>query len=207
MAFSMPPITPFCMNSGMALFAQGNQIILLFDMEMLGNLVSCPNYTKDLYRPSSGFLASSGIFQLRPPRITPEIFPSAHRIQTLLYEISHFSAACFTDIYISISPCLDNNIFHFRNNNNAIGIIFSVYRNNVKSRQAAHILSFLAAYESYSYHIRISPYMLFFDFAGSPAFSHFRGPCVFWHMSAVFSENQSIFVFSMTHSVSAATDD
>ena len=107
----------------------------------------------DLYRPSSGFFASSGIFQLRPSRITPGIFPSEHKIRTLLSEIPHFSAACFTDIYISISPRPDNNIPQYRNNSNAIGIIFSVYRNNTK-KDPADIIG--------SPRSELSHYLLFF---------------------------------------------
>ena len=34
-----------------------------------------------LYLPSSGFLASAGIFQLRPWRATPGIFPSEHLVK------------------------------------------------------------------------------------------------------------------------------
>lgn len=41
--------------------------------------------------------------------------------------------------------------------------------------------------EKYFNHVCISPYMLvFLDFTGFPAFSHFRETCVFWHMSAGF---------------------
>ena len=57
-----------------------------------------------LNRPSSGFFASVGIIQLRPSRVTPGILPSEHNIRTLLSEIFHFSAACFTVIYIKNAP-------------------------------------------------------------------------------------------------------
>ena len=53
------------------------------------------------------------------------------------------------------------------------------------------ILCTAVADEKYFYHIRISPYMLvFLDFTGFPAFPHFRGTCVFWHMSAGFSSEK-----------------
>ena len=57
-----------------------------------------------LNRPSAGFLVSTGINQRRPSRIAPETFPSAHNMRTRLSEIPHFSAACFTVIYIKSTP-------------------------------------------------------------------------------------------------------
>ena len=53
-----------------------------------------------LYLPSVGFDASFGIFQDLPSRYAPGIFPSEHRILTLLSDMPHFSAAWFTVIYI-----------------------------------------------------------------------------------------------------------
>ena len=54
-----------------------------------------------LYLPSVGFTASDGIFQLLPSLYAPGIFPSEHKILTLLSETPHFSAACFTVMYIN----------------------------------------------------------------------------------------------------------
>ena len=88
-----------------------------------------------LYLPSSGFFASTGIFQLRPSRVTPKIFPSEHNIRTLLSEMPHFSAACFTVMYINLHLSSNSSIPYYRNNINSIGIIFSTYRNNTKVRK------------------------------------------------------------------------
>ena len=88
-----------------------------------------------LYLPSSGFFASAGIFQLRPSRVTPKIFPSEHNIRTLLSEMPHFPAACFTVMYINLHLTSNSSISYYRNNINAFGIIFFIYRNNAKVRK------------------------------------------------------------------------
>ena len=89
-----------------------------------------------LSRPSSGFPASDEIIQLRPSRVAPETFPYAHNMRTRLSEIPHFSAACFTVIYIKETPLFSkhyilskesyqferNNIFHFSEQKEVLNI-------------------------------------------------------------------------------------